>query len=116
MYYETAEKLLEFIRKSPNCFSCSGYNEKNTGRQWLQELSEKELWSLTPGGNYMVTRNNSALIAFSIPETPYSFHIMASHSDSPTFKIKENPEITVEKGLCKAECGKIRRNAYVSVV
>ena len=95
MYYETAEKLLEFIRKSPTAFHAVDTMKKTLAGHGFQELSEKELWSLTPGGNYMVTRNNSALIAFSIPEkAPYSFHIMASHSDSPCFKIKENPEMT----------------------
>lgn len=102
MYYETAEKLLEFIRKSPTAFHAVDTMKKTLAGNGFQELSEKELWSLTPGGNYMVTRNNSALIAFSIPEkAPYSFHIMASHSDSPTFKIKENPEITVENAYVK---------------
>lgn len=68
MYYETAEKLLEFIRKSPTAFHAVDTMKKTLAGHGFQELSEKELWSLTPGGNYMVTRNNSALIAFSIPE------------------------------------------------
>ncbi len=50
----------------------------------------------------MVTRNHSALIAFTIPEKEsWKFHIIASHSDSPSFKIKENPEIVVEKTYVK---------------
>jgi len=102
MYYETAEKLLAFIRKSPTAFHAVDTIRKTLADQGFQELSEKDYWKLTPGGRYMVTRNNSALIAFSIPEdAPRRFHIMASHSDSPTFKIKENPEITVEKAYVK---------------
>lgn len=102
MYYETAEKLLAFIRKSPTAFHAVDTMRKTLADQGFQELSEKDYWKLTPGGRYMVTRNNSALIAFSIPENaPRRFHIMASHSDSPTFKIKENPEITVEKAYVK---------------
>ncbi len=102
MYYETAEKLLAFIRKSPTAFHAVDTMRKKLADQGFQELSEKDYWKLTPGGRYMVTRNNSALIAFSIPEdAPRRFHIMASHSDSPTFKIKENPEITVEKAYVK---------------
>lgn len=102
MYYETAEKLLAFIRKSPTAFHAVDTMRKTLADQGFQELSEKDYWKLTPGGRYMVTRNNSALIAFSIPEdVPRRFHIMASHSDSPTFKIKENPEITVEKAYVK---------------
>lgn len=102
MYYETAEKLLAFIRKSPTAFHAVDTMRKTLADQGFQELSEKDYWKLTPGSRYMVTRNNSALIAFSIPEdAPRRFHIMASHSDSPTFKIKENPEITVEKAYVK---------------
>ena len=42
----------------------------------------------------MVTRNGAALIAFTVPEEePQSFRIVASHADSPTFQIKENPEL-----------------------
>lgn len=102
MYYETAEKLLTFIRKSPTAFHAVDTMKNILAEQGFQELSEKDYWKLVPGGQYMVTRNNSALIAFSIPENaPQRFHIMASHSDSPTFKIKENPEITVEKAYVK---------------
>lgn len=102
MYYETAEKLLAFIRKSPTAFHAVDTMKNILAEQGFQELSEKDYWKLSPGGQYMVTRNNSALIAFSIPENaPRRFHIMASHSDSPTFKIKENPEITVEKAYVK---------------
>ena len=44
-----------------------------------------------------MTRNDSALIAFAIPEEEAKgYRIMASHSDSPTFKIKENPEMEAE--------------------
>lgn len=31
----------------------------------------------------------------------WKFHIMASHSDSPSLKIKENPEIEVENAYIK---------------
>ena len=42
----------------------------------------------------MVTRDGSALVAFAVPENGGEFfRIAAAHCDSPTFKIKENPEI-----------------------
>ena len=44
-----------------------------------------------------MTRNDSSLIAFTIPKHPFQgMRIMASHSDSPSFKIKENPEMESE--------------------
>lgn len=102
MYEKTARELLKFIEESPTAF----HAVHEMGRRLLEagfcKLSEREQWNLVPGGKYFVTRNHSALIAFSIPEeVPYSFHIMASHSDSPSFKIKENPEMTVEKAYIK---------------
>ena len=58
-------------------------------------LSEGESWQLVPGGKYYLTRGGSALVAFRIPTgTPKGFMISASHSDRPTFKIKENGELT----------------------
>ena len=49
MYYETAEKLLEFIRKSPTAFHAVDTMKKTLAGNGFQELSEKELWSLPPG-------------------------------------------------------------------
>lgn len=100
--YQTAEKLLTFIQKSPTAFQAVEEMRRRFLKEGFTELREEEYWKLQQGGTYFVMRNHSSLIAFSIPENPvYRFHIMASHSDSPTFKIKENPEITVENTYIK---------------
>ena len=102
MYEETTEKLLDFIEKSPTAFQAVDEMQKRLTENGFEVLSEKEYWKLVPGGKYLVTRNNSALIAFCIPEKESRvFHIMASHSDSPSFKIKENPEIKVDNSYVK---------------
>ena len=102
MYIETTEKLLEFIEKSPTAFQAVDEMKKRFTEGGFQVLSEREHLNLIPGGKYVVTRNNSALIAFAIPEdSPFAFHIMASHSDSPAFKIKENPEMKVDGSYVK---------------
>lgn len=102
MYYEITEQLIEFIRKSPVSFQATEEMEQRFQKAGYQKLSEKEYWNLKAGGKYVVTRNHSALIAFSIPEkNSMRFHIMASHSDSPAFKIKENPEMQVEHAYTK---------------
>lgn len=96
------EQLIQFIEKSPSAFHAVANMKERFLNEGFVELKESEAWSLSLGGNYFVTRNNSALIAFSIPETDADkFHIMASHSDSPTFKLKENPEISVENAYVK---------------
>ena len=57
-------------------------------------LSEGEDWRLAPGQGYYVTRNGSSLIAFRARRAFTGFMMTAAHSDSPTFKLKENPELT----------------------
>lgn len=59
------------------------------------KLQEQDCWNLVPGGKYYLIRGGTALIAFRIPQgTPSGFMMSASHSDRPTFKIKENGELT----------------------
>ena len=89
-----AEKLIAFIRKSPTSFHAIETIEKEL--DGFTPLSEREAWHLQPGGKYYVTRNRSSIIAFTLPEGPFrAFQLIASHSDSPTFKIKENAEVVV---------------------
>lgn len=98
-----AQKLLEFIKKSPSCFHAVKNISEILLQNGFREIKESEKWNLVSGGKYFVSRNASSLIAFSVPENLDSktsenkknlgFMICASHSDSPSFKIKENPEI-----------------------
>ena len=58
-------------------------------------LSEDEEWDLQHGNRYYVTRGGSALIAFCIGERPESaFKIVATHTDSPALKLKENAALS----------------------
>lgn len=58
-------------------------------------LSERDVWQLVPGGKYYLTRGGNAVIAFRIPEGgAEGFMMSASHSDRPTFKVKENWALT----------------------
>ena len=58
-------------------------------------LSEGEHWELCPGGQYFLTRGGSSVIAFRVPvEKPVGFLMSAAHSDRPSFKVKENGELT----------------------
>lgn len=99
---EDMRKLFAFIKKSPTCYQAVenvGVELEAAGYKLLQE---KEQWELTMGGKYYVARNGSSLIAFQFPERePKGFHMIASHSDSPCFKIKENPDIVVEDAYVK---------------
>lgn len=81
-------------------FSCSGQYRKDAGGSRLSAVTGKEEWKLEKGGRYYTERNDSSVIAFVIPEKEVGirgFHMAAAHSDSPCFKIKEKPELTVEE-------------------
>ena len=92
------EELLAFLDASPNAFFAVDNMKRMLVQAGFTELKEQERWEIRPGDSCFVTRNNSALIAFRMPETEDfdGFQIMAGHCDSPVFKIKPNAEITVE--------------------
>ena len=88
------QELLRFIEASPTCFHAVENIAKALTEAGFARLNEGEPWKLEPGRGYFVTRNNSAVIAFSLPqEHRGGYHIIASHSDSPTFKIKDVAEL-----------------------
>ena len=94
---KTAGQLFSFIQASPSPFHAVASMKKELDAQGYAQLLEGEEWRLEEEGKYYVVRNGSALIAFRIPKRDFpGFQIMASHSDSPSFKIKENPEMDVE--------------------
>ena len=89
------EKLLTFINESPSCFHATAALSRMLADAGFTALREAEPWDIVPGGSYYVTRNGSSLIAFRIPAEPGAaqFMLTAAHSDSPTFKLKEFPEL-----------------------
>lgn len=94
MSFERAQELFQFIKKSPSCFHAIATIREELLANGFIELSEGKKWALEAGKNYFVTRNQSSVIAFKIPCADFtSFHIAASHSDAPCYKLKENTEM-----------------------
>ncbi len=97
MYKKTTTELLDFINNCPSSFHTINTISKTLSQNGYTELFEGKAWSLTKGGKYFVTRNLSSIIAFRIPENNFNgFLLTASHSESPAFKIKPDPEMTTE--------------------
>ena len=93
---KTVKKLINFIDNSPTAFHAVENVEKELESAGFIRLREAEAWELAPGRDYFVTRNMSSVIAFRMPEGEAdSFRIVAAHSDSPAFKVKENAELSV---------------------
>lgn len=102
MCKEVSMELIDFIGKSYSCYHVVHNIKKLLLENGYEELLESKSWNIKVGGKYFVTRNASSLIAFSVPKREFcGFQIMASHSDSPTFKIKENAEIYVHNKYVK---------------
>ena len=99
-FHKTAQEMLEFIRISPTCFHAVANISGMLEAAGFQQLRENEEWKLEKGGRYYTKRNDSSVIAFAIPAKEAAirgFHMAAAHSDSPSFKVKEKPEMTVEE-------------------
>lgn len=93
----TTQELFSFIEQSPTAFHAIDCMKERLLSEGYIQLLEGNDWTLEPGKGYFVIRNGSAILAFRLPgQTPVGFQIMASHSDSPMFKVKENPEMEAE--------------------
>ena len=94
--------LLTFIDQSPSPFHAVDTIAKTLSAAGYTRLSESSPWQLAPGGKYFVTRNGSSLLAFRIPRADFTgFLFSASHSDAPTFRVKENAEMEGSDGYLR---------------
>ncbi len=100
--------FMTFLNESPSVFHVVHALVERLEAAGFVRLSETMTsWNLAPGGNYFVTRNDSAMISFRLPEKRTEIlRILAGHSDSPTFKIKPDPEIA------SAGCVKLNIEPY----
>lgn len=91
---QEAEDLFDFIEKSPTAFHTVETMKEILSDAGFEELCETKSWQIDKGEKYFVCRNHSALIAFCVPKDGLNgCRISASHTDSPAFKLKENPEM-----------------------
>ena len=96
------EHFLTFVEQSPTAFHAVANLKELLTRRGFRELREKDPWMVDAGGRYYVVRNDSAIIAFTVPAGGFApFRITAAHSDSPTFKLKPVFEDTVENAYVR---------------
>ena len=90
-----SKNLLSFIKNSPSCFHVIASIKKILKREGFVELKESEQFDIVLSGKYYVTRNDSSIIAFKVGEVldSYSFNMVASHSDAPSFKVKPETDL-----------------------
>ncbi len=87
--------LMAFLDASVSVYHAAAYLAQTLENAGYTCLRENEKWDIRPGGKYYLTRGGTAVLAFRVPEVaPKGFLMSASHSDRPTFKVKENAELT----------------------
>jgi len=88
--------LLDFLRTSPTPFHAT----QNIAGRLLEAgfipLYEGDIWQLEPGNRYLVTRNDSSIIAFVYGQSPLlesGIRMLGAHTDSPCLKVKPRAEL-----------------------
>lgn len=88
-------ELCSFLDRSPSMYHAVANVAARLTQSGYTLLPESGAWELKKGGKYFMTRGGTGLMAFRILEdTPSGFFMSAAHSDRPTFKLKENGELT----------------------
>ena len=94
MEQEITRRLLAFLDASPSCYHAAANVADVLLKAGYTRLYEGEPWQLTEGGRYFVLRGGASVIAFRVPRRDFrGFMIAAGHSDSPTFKVREEAEV-----------------------
>ena len=87
------ERLFQFINNSPTAYHAVDSVKKELLTRGYTELFEADEFQISDGGKYFVIRGGSSVIAFRAVKDARGFMICATHSDSPAFSVKINPEI-----------------------
>jgi aspartyl aminopeptidase len=101
---EQAEELINYIYESPTSFHAVKNAVSELEKFGFVEIKEGEALKIKKGGKYFVTKNQSALIAFTVGKGELEndgFRIIGAHTDSPSFRVKPNSEIEVEGAYVK---------------
>lgn len=86
----SVKNLITFIDNSPSCFHAIENIKKELINNNYQEFDEFNINKITKNTKCFFIRNGSSIIALDIGDIKddFSFNICASHSDSPSFKVK----------------------------
>ena len=95
--------LLKFLDNSPVNFLAAEEIMRRLDKAGYIRLDARDKWNLEPGRNYYISKNGSAVIAFSLAKNckDAGYKIITAHSDSPGFRIKPNAEMLCENGIVK---------------
>ena len=98
-----ATDLMEFLDRSPVNFYAVHTASEMLEDAGFSRLDSAEAWNLRPGGRYYITKNQSAIFAFTVGtgDGAEGFRIIAAHSDSPTLRVKPNAPMVSDGGVVR---------------
>lgn len=104
------QRLIDFLNASPvNFIAVKNVAQALEGAGYVKVDLCEQMPEMTAGKKFYTIKNNSAIFAFHIGSKPLGecgAHIIAAHSDSPTFRVKPNAEI------CKEGFVKLNTESY----
>ncbi|SDT11463.1 aspartyl aminopeptidase [Halopseudomonas sabulinigri] len=95
------QDLADFISQSPTPFHATASLRQRLLEAGYTALDERSDWQLEAGGKYLVTRNDSSLIAFQLGDADNferGIRLVGAHTDSPCLRVKPQPELN-QQGL-----------------
>ena len=93
---EFNQQLLQFLQASPTAFHATQTLTELLLANGFEPLAELDAWNLQAGKRYVVTRNDSSIIAFVYGKKPLletGIRMLGAHTDSPCLKVKPLPEL-----------------------
>ena len=98
------KSLLNFLDSSPCNFYAVHTVREILINNGFAEKSLEDALTAQPGEKFFVTKNHSAIFAFTVGKKPVAdtgLKIIAAHSDSPCFRVKPHAEMLCEGGIVK---------------
>ena len=89
------QQLIDFIQASPTPFHATSQLKSLLKGAGFVELDEAGHWQPETGGSYLVTRNDSSIVAFRLGEgdpVEHGIRMLGAHTDSPCLRVKPEPE------------------------
>lgn len=93
------EDLLNFLAAAKTQYHAVRKLKEMLDKEGFKELNEEETYELNPLEKYYIIRNSSSIMAFKTPKDINDTYlkIVASHTDSPTLKVKPNNKLILDQ-------------------
>lgn len=93
------EDLLKFLASAKTQYHAVATLKNMLDENGFIELNEEDSYVIKPGSKYYIIRNSSSILAFKTPNNINDTYlkIVASHTDSPTLKVKPNNKLILDQ-------------------